>query len=58
MITKRFELITKSGRIAFGRTMSYTDESRTGDALSWFLELASAHNIDTSKNLRLEITNR
>ena len=48
MITKRFEIRNALGKVAYGRTMSYTDDSRLGDALKWFYELAEAHNIDTS----------
>lgn len=58
MITKRFELRTPLNKVAYGRTMSYTDESRLGDAIEWFYELAKAHNVDTNRDLALVIYNR
>ena len=58
MITKRFELLTDAGKVAFGRTMTYTDEVRLADAISWFFELAEAHNIANVNDLRLLIYTR
>lgn len=55
MITKRFELLTDAGKVVFGRTMSYTDEVRLADALSWFFELAEAHNVGNINDLKVVI---
>jgi hypothetical protein len=58
MVVKRFEIKTPSGKIAYGRTMSFTDENRTMDAIECFLELAKAHKVDLTKDFTLEVRNQ
>lgn len=57
VVTRRYEIKKASGKIAFGRTMSYDDRANTlGDCITRFLELAEGNHININDSLTIIIS--